>query len=131
MATVNINQVAYANNYAQIVRQKIGIYWAELSPESRLTWLNRAIKVTLEAFVLAVKGTPIIPPQKYEDFKRPIRADIDGDGQLDIAGWSHAPMQLYATYDKACKNTWNPVVVKQLLELLHDYYNVRDNGADL
>jgi len=128
MTQINVSPVAYKNGLALRFRRILGEAWGSLSPQSRYTWLAKAIEFAQDAFKEEAKATDIKLPEKYDDFKMPIKVDVDGDGVLDIAAWVYSPKMLYGTYSKACKNTWNPEAVKQTMELLCDLYKLRDTG---
>ncbi len=121
-----------ATNKSNLIASKFWTHtkeiWSSLSIGGRQKWLAKAIEVTQNAWADATASTDLKCPLKYDDFKMPIRADVDGDGKLDIVQYVYSPAMLYGTFDKACKNTWDAPAVKQILEQLKDIYAVRDAG---
>jgi hypothetical protein len=102
--------------------------WYSLSDAGKKKWLDLSIILTQNAWAGATANTDLKCPLKYDDFRLPVNADVDGDGKLEVVSWVHSPAMLYATFPKACKNTWDAVAVKQILEQLCSQYALRDAG---
>ena len=100
--------------------------WAELKAESKKKWLDKAVELTLAAWVKATEGTNLKPPQSLNDFAfKGLPFDLDGDGKPDNVSY-YSSKQYYGTLPKECKPNWNAMVVKQLCEQLKDEYELKE-----
>ena len=111
------NSIAYKNLLSMEFWQQVMINWGALSVASRKKWLDKSIQLTADAWAVATAGTDLAMPSKYDDFR------------FTVAGKSvYSVKMFYARLDKKCKNTWNNVVVTQVLYILLAQYALRDAG---
>jgi len=108
-----MDNIAYTNLLSLKFWVKVKEYWNVLSVASKAKWLDQAIIITQDAFKVAAAGTNAVMPETYDDFKFTTSTYPDGV-------WNYK--MLYATYSKKCKNTWNNVVINQILATLMEEY---------
>lgn len=96
--------------------------WPKLSLANKEKWLAMALLLANNAFAWATRGTDIKAPTKYDDFKCQVLA-IDGE---QLPAFSKAVY--YGKFDRKCRDTWNPIEVKDALDTLFAIFRMRDTG---
>ena len=125
MADVAINRT---NLIAQKFFTKVKEYWPRLTPADRPQWISVALALAMKAWEVAAANTDQPAPSGLDAFKFVIQADNDQDG-IPESVTVYSPTMYYAKLDRKCKSTWDPIVIKQLLELFKNIYELQERGS--
>jgi hypothetical protein len=116
-------------NKSNLIAQKFWAHtkeiWATLSIGGKQKWLEKAIELTRNAWADLATATDLKCPLTYDDFASKMQWDVNGDGSPETIT-VHSPAMYYGKLDKKCKNTWDAVAMKQVLEQLNNQYALRD-----